>query len=43
MWIFLVVLSVLAVWAVVAAVVVALRDGYRPIPTCDFEGKRNPG
>ena len=41
MWIFIVVLSLLVVWAVVAAVVVALRDGYRPVPACEFEGKRN--
>jgi len=43
MWIFLVVLSALVVWAVVAAVTVVLRDGYGPVPTCDFEGKRNRG
>jgi len=43
MWIFLLVIALLVVWAVVAAVSVALRDGYRAVPACDFEGKRNPG
>ena len=35
------VLAALAVWAVVATVVVALRDGYRPAPTYESEGVRN--
>jgi hypothetical protein len=43
MWIFLLVLGILTVWGVAAAITVTLRDGYRAVPTCDFEGKRNPG
>jgi hypothetical protein len=41
MWIFIVILSFLVVWAAAASVVVALRDGYRPVPACAFEGERN--
>ncbi|WP_411699980.1 hypothetical protein [Conyzicola sp.] len=41
MWIFIVVLSLLVIWAVVAAIIITFRDGYRPVPTCDFEGERN--
>jgi len=41
MWIIIVVFSALAVWAVVASLVVTLRDGYRAVPACDIEGTRN--
>ena len=42
MWIFFVIIGVLAVWAVVATVVSVLRDGYRAVPACVSEGKRKP-
>jgi len=41
MWIIILIFSALVVWAAIASVVVMLRDGYRPVPTCEFEGKRN--
>ena len=41
MMISLMVFGALVVWAVAASVVVVLRDGYRAVPACETEGKRN--
>jgi len=40
MWIIVLVFSALAVWAVVATLVVTLRDGYRGVPAYANEGNR---